>query len=276
MDYEVMIEPTDHREDRSVLIIVPSNPENFNKRSVIRKTWGSWSAARVIYLLGISMNHPEDLQMKIENEAAANKDILQFGIREHYRNLTLKSCALVMWAVRNPWPQRKFVIKVDDDTCVNTSLLGRLLSYFTHGVYGEFRRAKKPIRCRNSGCMKWGLTREEYGPTKFPPHVQGSFYVITESVLAKLNKFLFIPKFIFIEDVYLTGLVTQAASVPVKPMPEATLVDPYPPTSFWSSRMNVVAQHRCDERFQLKFWEHARRNRTHRFGSEENEIRFKQ
>ncbi|XP_003747177.1 beta-1,3-galactosyltransferase bre-2-like [Galendromus occidentalis] len=257
MDYRIIFEPTVFREDRPVLFVVTSAPGNFGKRNAIRRTWGGSPSARVLYLLGVSANQTEEEERRIELEAKTHNDILQFDFEDNYRNLTLKSCALVMWVFRNAWPKRKVVIKVDDDTCVDMPLLSHILGDFKDGIYGEYRGMSKPLRCVSPACTKWGLTNEEYEAAYFPPHLQGSFYVIAESAVAKLHEYLFTPRFLFIEDVYLTGLVARAANVSVQPMPRETIVNPLHARLDWKKQKNLVAQHQCDEKFQQEFWQHT-------------------
>ncbi|XP_003747185.2 beta-1,3-galactosyltransferase 5 [Galendromus occidentalis] len=254
MEYRVIHEPYVFDEEKSVLIVVTSAPGNLEKRNEIRRGWGSWPHVRVVYLIGVPANYSEEQRRKIAKEVSDHGDVVQIDFVDTYRNLTLKSCALVMWAVRNSWPGRDVVIKADDDTCVNMPLLSSILEDFTDGVYGDYREKRKPLRCKRKGCNKWGLTLDEYEDQTFPPHVQGAFYVITESVLGDLYEKLFEPKYLFIEDVYLTGLVTRVAEVPVRPMPSGARINPMVPGKSWLEQKNLVAQHRCRGKLQKQFW----------------------
>lgn len=262
MDYKVLHEPTVFHEQSSVLIVVTSAPQNMQKRHAIRETWGSWPRFRVLYLLGVPANYSDEQQRRIESEVLEFGDVIQMDFVDNYRNLTLKSCSLVMWAVRNPWPKRQLVIKVDDDTCVDMPLLTHVLDDFKDGLYGDYRRKSTPLRCKRPACDKWGLTLDEYPASTFPPHLQGAFYVIVESSLMKLHDHLFIPQFLFIEDVYLTGLVTESANVTVHPMPKETRVNPMAVSKNWESQINLLAQHQCHEGLQYRFYKHSLRRAT--------------
>lgn len=245
--------------------MVTSAPENLDKRKAIRKTWGSWPQVRVVYLIGIPTEESDELRNGVDDEVSAFGDVLQIDLVDTYRNLTLKTCALVMWAFQNSWPERQVVIKVDDDTCVHMPLLTSVLDEFTDGIYGEYRNSGEPIRPEDIAFERWGLSEQEYAPSTFPPHVQGAFYVIAESSLGELHANLFVPKFLFLEDVYLTGLVARAANVSVQPMPSGTEVNPMDPDSNWRRQKTLLAQHQCTEKFQYRFWWYKRRKTIKRF-----------
>ena len=262
MDYRVLFEPTISDEDRSILIMVATAPGHFHKRDVVRKTWGSSPGVRVLYLLGVPANYTEEQRKRIEHEVHSYRDIVQLDFVDVYRNLTLKTCGLVMWTVRNTWPKRKIVIKADDDTCINMPLLTQILDDFKDGLYGEYWEAAKPYRCKPSSCGKWGLTFEEYNASTLPPFVQGSFYVIAESALKKLHDELFVPQFLPLEDVYLTGMVARAANVSVQPMPKKTFINPETAKSDWRNSNGLVAQHRCEDNMQVEFWKRSLRKTT--------------
>lgn len=263
MDYRVIYEPAIVDEDRSVLIMIHSAPGYLHKRNEIRTAWGVWPRARVIFFMGVSANNSEEQQGSIEKEVSDYGDLVQMNFTDTYRNLTLKICSLVMWAKNNTWPERKLVIKMDDDVCVDMPLLTSILEDFKEGVYGLYRDNAVPFRCYSrSGCSKWELTRQEYGEDSFPPHVPGSFVVITESALNALYDKLFVPPFIFIDDVYLFGLVTRAAGVPVQAMPKGTRINQDWPGEKWREQENVVAQHNCSGR-QREFWRYSLRSRKH-------------
>lgn len=255
MDYRVINEPVFSRENRSVLIMVTSSPKNLERRNAIRRTWGSSPHSRVLFLIGIPADDREEQQRHIDEEVSKHRDIVQIGFVDTYRNLTLKSCALVLWAFRNSWRNRKLVIKADDDMCINMPLLSSIRSEFEEGVYGAYRGATEPYRCDRPGCSKWGLTLEEYGEPKFPPYVLGAFYVIEENALAKVHDRLFVPRFLFIEDVYITGLVARAANVSVKPTPAGARITFGSPGRAAGKTTNILAQHGCDTQQQHTFWE---------------------
>ncbi|KAM7355413.1 uncharacterized protein ACRADG_001474 isoform 1-T8 [Cochliomyia hominivorax] len=112
------------------LILIHSAPKNYEKRQVIRETWGSIthhrpvSPLRVLFLLGAVGT--AKVQEDLENENNLYRDIIQGSFIDDYRNMTYKHIMAFKWFLYN-CPQAQILIKVDDDVYVNTPQLIKYL-----------------------------------------------------------------------------------------------------------------------------------------------------
>ncbi len=123
--------------NRSVFIAVISAPDNFNKRSMIRKTWrthlkpedpeGLMGLAGFAFIMGLTENNVT--QSKIEEESRIFGDIIQIEMSDFYRNLTLKVAGLLNWLYRY-CTSVGFVLKVDDDVYINVRNLAHLVQTY--------------------------------------------------------------------------------------------------------------------------------------------------
>ncbi|XP_043261375.1 beta-1,3-galactosyltransferase brn isoform X1 [Colletes gigas] len=105
-----------------VVYIVKSALEHFERRMAIRNTWGFEKRffdvpSRTIFVVGV---HQEDneLQAKLEMEAAKYKDIVQADFRDMYYNNTIKTMISFKWLVKY-CQNSKFYMFVDDDMYVS-------------------------------------------------------------------------------------------------------------------------------------------------------------
>ncbi|XP_053379394.1 lactosylceramide 1,3-N-acetyl-beta-D-glucosaminyltransferase-like [Mercenaria mercenaria] len=116
----------------TILIMVLSAPNNFDRRKVIRETWAngsfysSYGTARVVFLLGII--NDSEVQRNIEKEFSLHRDIVQGSFIDSYHNLSHKSVMGYKW-VTERCRNAKYVIKTDDDAVIN---MFRILEYDIH------------------------------------------------------------------------------------------------------------------------------------------------
>ncbi|XP_054454220.1 N-acetyllactosaminide beta-1,3-N-acetylglucosaminyltransferase 2 [Anoplopoma fimbria] len=151
-NYPTLIQPDrecgagakDEREAPLLLLAIKSIEQNFEKRQVIRKTWGQtgWverqrqnvkgggeggGNVRRVFLLAkgrnenVGVNLSESLQMESERYG----DILQWDFMDTFFNLTLKDVLFWSW-FSHSCNRTLFVFKGDDDVFVNTP---RLMTY---------------------------------------------------------------------------------------------------------------------------------------------------
>lgn len=112
------------------LILIHSAPKNYEKRQLIRETWGSighhttTSPLRVLFLLGAVDS--QQLQEELTAENTLYKDIIQGSFVDDYRNMTYKHIMAFKWFLYN-CAQSQILIKVDDDVYVNTPQLIKYL-----------------------------------------------------------------------------------------------------------------------------------------------------
>ncbi|XP_054015167.1 beta-1,3-galactosyltransferase brn [Hylaeus anthracinus] len=113
-----------------VVYIVKSAIENFERRSAIRKSWGFEKRffdvpSKTIFMLGV---HPYDdeVQTKLEKEAAKYKDIIQASSADSYYNNTIKTMMSFKWLVKY-CSNSKFYMFVDDDMYVSVKNVLRFI-----------------------------------------------------------------------------------------------------------------------------------------------------
>ncbi|OQR79989.1 UDP-GlcNAc:betaGal beta-1 [Tropilaelaps mercedesae] len=258
IDLPLLIRPTILPTNASVLVCVTSAPENLDKRQAIRETWGTAPFLKVVFFLGLPHGIRAARQQKVLNaENEAFGDVVQAKFDDDYRNLTIKVIALLLWAADERWPSRRFVIKADDDTFINAPLFLQYMDHFTNGyLYGLYRKSATVTRCNKTRCSKWGLTKSEFAPDNYPPHLQGTLYVFTERALDRVNNHLFDPQYLFVEDVYITGLVAARAGVMRLPMPEGIYINSERPVKSIRSKLKkgLIAQHYCNPNWQRDLW----------------------
>ncbi|KAG8594751.1 hypothetical protein GDO81_001322 [Engystomops pustulosus] len=109
-----------------LLLAIKSSPGNYERRAVIRQTWGeetSYKGAHVkrIFLSGTSKNEREDRHLRhlLQIESQTYGDILQWDFHDTFFNLTLKQFLFHVWLDDN-CPGANYIFNGDDDVFVNT------------------------------------------------------------------------------------------------------------------------------------------------------------
>lgn len=191
-----------------LLILVHSNPIHFDKRDVIRKTWGKRNdLIKLLFLLG--QINSLDIQNKIVNENNLHKDIIQGNFFDAYRNLTYKHVMALKWTTYF-CISAKFILKADDDIFVNTPFLMKFLSkdIFPHG-------ARKLILCsvylrssvKRSYRSKWRVSPIEYKDSYYPTYCAGFGIIYSSEVMMQLYEKAQKSKYFWIDDVFITGIL---------------------------------------------------------------------
>ncbi|XP_042857218.1 beta-1,3-galactosyltransferase 1-like [Penaeus japonicus] len=136
------------------------------------------------------------------------------------KNLSYKTIAWLSWAVAH-CTDVPYVLKVDDDVVVNPFNLQRFYheinkqaapntkkEHTTVGkIYGRVIYALPQRKGR------WALTKEEYPEETFPPYTTGAAYIIDRESVTQLWNHVPFVSVLWIEDVFLTGLVARAAEL---------------------------------------------------------------
>ncbi|XP_071096427.1 beta-1,3-galactosyltransferase 5-like [Haliotis cracherodii] len=189
-----------------LLVIVPSKPSNFDERAAIRQTWGSRFRKQVnlklIFLSGLSASNTET---QLAKEQEAHADVVEGNFIDTYRNLTLKTTAMLQWS-NQFCSQAQYVMKVDDDVFLETdNLLSKLhlLDAESRFILGYTDIGEAPQR---NSTNKWYLSYEQYPFARFPRFVHGPAYVISRDLVKDLYEIARHAPPIHLEDVYVTGL----------------------------------------------------------------------
>jgi hypothetical protein len=134
--------------DRTIFVIINSAPANFRKRKMIRQTWRNHlkdaheerllGVAGFAFILGLAED--QETQNQIEKEAKTYGDIIQIGIPDFYRNMSVKVAGLFNWLYRF-CAKVEFVVKVDDDVYINVRNLANFVASYHHPGLSMFGTA---------------------------------------------------------------------------------------------------------------------------------------
>lgn len=189
-----------------LFLAVPSTTGNFRQRMAIRNSWGSVvkedNSLQMMFFLGKTTN--EEIKDTIAKEKKKYMDIIEVDIEENYENLAKKSISILQWVHKN-CKTPKYILKVDDDIFLNLNLLKTYLDVknLSNSIVGCKVRGSSPFRFPLS---KWHISREQYKEDVFPDYISGPAYVISGDILDKLYFATKKVPYIFLEDVYLTGI----------------------------------------------------------------------
>ncbi|XP_057380469.1 beta-1,3-galactosyltransferase 5-like [Daphnia carinata] len=203
----------------SIFVAVISAPSNFQKRDLIRQTWknhlkllhdeGLLEIAGFGFILGLTENSV--IQSKIEEESKIHGDLIQIGISDFYRNLSLKVAGLLNWLYRM-CTNMDFVLKVDDDVYVNVRNLARFVRVYrqsSHSVFG----AGDPNGGLPDRDGKWEISVEEWPWIDYPPYFLGAAVLMHGSTIVPLLAACQTTPMMPFDDVYIYGICTEKANI---------------------------------------------------------------
>ncbi|KAK3084706.1 hypothetical protein FSP39_017750 [Pinctada imbricata] len=197
---------TKNSTDVFLVIAVCITPQNFEHRHVIRETWASIGKTnpqtRLVFILGNPRD--EKVQAKLENESRTYHDIIQEDFVDSYRNLSIKSVAILKW-VSNYCKTAKYVLKVDDDMYINVENLVKVLEQraVKNSVLGFLIRGARPVQDKNS---KWYTPRNAFNGDVYPDYCSGTAYVLSSDIVPKLFKVSQEIPLFWLEDIFITGI----------------------------------------------------------------------
>ncbi|XP_063609724.1 beta-1,3-galactosyltransferase 5-like [Penaeus indicus] len=226
----------------TVIAFVTSSPDHRERRDRIRNTWANpvyYPRKDLRFLFVIGAIASTSVQAAVDEEMAQFNDIIQNNFYDSYRNLTYKTIAWLSWVVHH-CPDVPFALKVDDDVVVNPFGLQELYGKINQMTISE-RKEGKPAVGKIYGRIilappqrvgRWALTKmnkgkksgamdflsrlayeEEYASNAFPPYAIGAAYIIDNVALRKLWDHVSLAPFLWIEDVFLTGMVAREAEL---------------------------------------------------------------
>ena len=203
---ELICDPVSNK-DILLITMVPIKPNSFDKRAIIRKTWGNANFSKdmkLIFLLAKSAN--EAINQMVVDEFAEHKDIVQKDYIDSYRNLTAKIMFGLNW-VSKYCANSKYILRINDDVVVNTYLLIRhfkSIEYKPNLIYGYTIAGVGPIRSPGS---KFYVSEKDYPKNYYETYIEGSAYLFTTDLASvyykKYLNYHFPPFSIWLEDVYI-------------------------------------------------------------------------
>ncbi|KAM8891496.1 UDP-GlcNAc:betaGal beta-1,3-N-acetylglucosaminyltransferase 9 isoform 3-T3 [Spinachia spinachia] len=202
-----------------MLIAVKSIPGDFDKRQVVRRTWGKEGlfqkdvSIRTVFLLGVPRNRTAlplwDRLMTYESQTFG--DILLWDFEDTFFNLTLKETHFLKW-INSSCPHVKFIFKGDADVYVNVENIVEMLQGQKPEddlFVGDIIIHAKPIRRRNS---KYYVPEFVYGGGLYPNYAGGGGFVMSGHTARRLSSACQQVELFPIDDVFL-GMCLQLIGV---------------------------------------------------------------
>lgn len=196
-------------ESSIVLILIHSAPGNWQKRNVIRETWGQHDPrARRYFLLGAV--NSTSLQSQLNQENYVFNDIIQGNFMDAYRNMTYKHIMALKWFVYN-CSKLKYLLKTDDDVFVNTPAVYEFLqNNDTHQTTNYLFCIKtEGARVKRSYRSKWRVSTKEFPGRYYPPYCPGFSILYSRDVVFRLYREAQQLPYFWIDDVHVTGTLAQ-------------------------------------------------------------------
>ena len=233
----------------TLLVYVMCRPDLYERRRLIRDTWGNHSLfykdglkqLSVFFTLGLT-NFGNGHRTNFENNQTTNKepgnkerdhsvlhqaiidesglfhDILLLDMYDNYDNLTLKGLMTMRWIMKHT--SVSHMLKVDEDMMVNPfgwiHLTKELTKHrITCCVTGQPFTGSHPTR---KG--KYGVSRESYPSDNYPNYLHGPTYMLTRDAMAAILEMSeHVTERFRLEDVYFLAILGNQAGVSVLGLP---------------------------------------------------------
>ncbi|XP_051579883.1 UDP-GlcNAc:betaGal beta-1,3-N-acetylglucosaminyltransferase 9-like [Myxocyprinus asiaticus] len=193
-----------------MLIAIKSVAMDFDKRQVVRRTWGREGEfqkgvnVRRVFLLGVPQNQTAlPLWDKLlAYESQTYHDILLWDFKDTFFNLTLKEIHFLKW-VNVSCSKAKFIFKGDADVYVNIDNILEMLEgedIDKDLFIGDIIVHAKPIRRRNS---KYFIPEFIYGQGIYPSYAGGGGFVMSGHTALRLHLACKEVELFPIDDVFL-------------------------------------------------------------------------
>ncbi|XP_051238664.1 UDP-GlcNAc:betaGal beta-1,3-N-acetylglucosaminyltransferase 9 isoform X2 [Dicentrarchus labrax] len=202
-----------------MLIAVKSIAADFDKRQVVRRTWGKEGlfqngvSIRTVFLLGVPRNRTAlplwDRLLTYESQTF--RDILLWDFDDTFFNLTLKETHFLKW-VNSSCPHVKFIFKGDADVYVNVENILEMLQGQKPDedlFVGDIIINAKPIRRRSS---KYYVPEFIYGVSLYPNYAGGGGFVMSGHTARRLSSACQQVELFPIDDVFL-GMCLQLIGI---------------------------------------------------------------
>lgn len=199
-----------------IINVIPITPENKQRRSLIRKLWGSpeylnVTGMKTLFLVGLSAGI--FIQPQIEEESRTFHDIIQLDFVDSYKNLCLKTLSILHWSMHY-CPSAKWILKSDDDVFINPFALRQFLEVkaMSSDFICKMNKKKTALTvCRyGADCpQKWAVPEEQYPFYYYPRYCNGPAYVMSAAIIPKLFERANKTHPYVMEDVYFTGILAM-------------------------------------------------------------------
>ncbi|KAH9501888.1 hypothetical protein DERF_012697 [Dermatophagoides farinae] len=198
-------------------IFIHSATKNFDKRDIIRKTWGNHSIGfgidnhynvRLVFMLGTTKN--QTIQNQIQQESQHYGDIIQGSFLDTYRNITYKHVMGLKW-INHFCPHASYILKADDDIFIDL----HQLIYYLHGKFGDHPQrlmacyVNKNSRVSRSYRNKWRVSYKEYSEQYYPAYCDGWTIIMSNDITLDLYRIAGNRPLLWIDDVFISGILAN-------------------------------------------------------------------
>uniref|UniRef100_A0A8C9G6T0 Hexosyltransferase n=1 Tax=Pavo cristatus TaxID=9049 RepID=A0A8C9G6T0_PAVCR len=201
-----------------LLIAIKSVVEDFDRREIVRKTWGreglvNGEQIQRVFLLGTPKNRTSlaTWETLMYQESQAYRDILLWDFMDTFFNLTLKEIHFLKWATEF-CHNVKFIFKGDADVFVNIENIVDFLERHDPAedlFVGDIIYNARPIRTRKS---KYYIPETMYGLSIYPAYAGGGGFLLSSCTMRKLSRACGEVELFPIDDVFL-GMCLQRISL---------------------------------------------------------------
>lgn len=208
--------------DVDLLMVIKSVITQYDRREVIRQTWGkeqviNGKQIKTIFLLGASSNveERENHQKLLEYEDYIYGDILQWDFMDSFFNLTLKEIHFLKWFSTYCGGTR-YIFKGDDDVFVSVPNILEYLEVSKDSkdlFVGDVLFKAKPIRKKQN---KYYIPQALYNKTLYPPYAGGGGFLMDGPLARKLYEACETLELYPIDDVFLGMCLEVLQVTPIK------------------------------------------------------------
>ncbi|NXX62944.1 B3GN3 acetylglucosaminyltransferase, partial [Scopus umbretta] len=203
-----------------LLLAIKSSPVNYERREVIRKTWGQERTfegvfIRRVFLVGVASEaqKAKKLNWLLRLEQQEHGDVLQWNFRDTFFNLTLKQVLFHSWLEKH-CPGVRFIFNGDDDVFVNTDNVIRFAmstqgTQEQHLMVGHLFIDNSPVRVQYS---KYFVPRQLLASERYPPYCGGGGMLMSGFTARVISRESQNIKLFPIDDVYL-GMCLEKAGL---------------------------------------------------------------
>ncbi|KAM4888131.1 N-acetyllactosaminide beta-1,3-N-acetylglucosaminyltransferase 3 [Thomomys bottae] len=197
-----------------LLLAIKSSPRNYERRQLVRQTWGRerqvrGAPLRRLFLVGTASDPQQarKLNRLLELEAQAHGDILQWDFHDSFFNLTLKQVLFLGWQ-ETRCANASFVLNGDDDVFAHTD---NMVAYLQgqdpdrHLFVGHLIQNVGPIRVRWS---KYFVPPLLAAGERYPPYCGGGGLLLSRFTGRALRRAAPALPLFPIDDVFL-GMCLQ-------------------------------------------------------------------
>lgn len=224
-DVWLINEPNACQKTPTMLLGVAAAVYAFERREIIRQTWGTYAQSENVKLLFfVGDNGDPNVNEHLAKESLDNRDIIQENYVESYWNLTRKTVGQIKWK-KEFCPNAEILAHLDDDVFIDVpkvlnALLNQKYTKMKAWVGCMWKMGGAPVR--RTG--KYAVTEEEFAPPKYPGSCNGPCYFISREANDKLVDESFKQAEFKLEDMYVTGILRDEQSIPIFAIPRGNML----------------------------------------------------